>query len=370
MIKIEIKKVQKYNNAKHCLISSENGMHNVINSLIGLHSARLITPISTLNSRLDLFTPEELFAETFVKNNLIKLRCMRGTLHTVDLTMAPIVHQATKKKRLSVCLGILNKLNINAKKISFIEELILTLLEEKELASKDIEHYLLTKYNTANLITRAVIKKLWESGDVCYLNKSLYWGSETRVYALTRKRYPTLVLDSISEEEAITKLVYFYIKQYGPVTEKDIIWWIGLPSTSIRKALNILSEKLCTVSIGQTELSFFLLTEDLEDLQKTQMYENQNNIKLLAYEDPFLKGYFESRFRYVSESIYPKLFNPIGEARSSIMKNGQVIGLWYFDRKRNYVDTELFQKLSKFDLNKLDFEISKTIKCLSRNERN
>lgn len=368
MHKINLEKVQHYNNNKHCLIKPETTIFNVVNSLIGLHSARLITPFSTLNTRLDDFKPEELISETFTKNNLIKLRCMRTTLHTVNLDMAPIVHQSTKKIRNNICLGLLKKLNVNNSMILYIEELIKDLLQQNELNSKEIEIHLAIKKNIHINVTRAIIKKLWEDGIICYLNKSNYWGAEKRIYALTEKRYPTVFLEGISETEALRKLIQVYIKQYGPVTEKDIVWWTGLPVSIIRKSLDILKKELCIIYISEIRSPFFLLNEDLETLKETENKCDFNNIKLLAYEDPFLKGYFESRLRYVSKKNYSKLFNPIGEARSSIIKNGMVVGLWKWNKKENSVETELFETFSKTDNKILDTELFKTIKCLSKNE--
>lgn len=369
MYKIDLKKVQLYNNNKHCLIKTETSIFKVINNLIGLHSARLITPFSALNTRLDNFTPEELISETFTKNSLIKLRCMRTTLHTVNLDMAPIVHQSTKKIRNTLCLGILKKLNVDNSLIAKTEELIKNLLEESELNSKEIEIYLTIKKNIHINVTRAIIKKLWEDGIICYLNKSTYWGAEKRVYALTEKRYPTLFLEGISETESLRKLIHIYIKQYGPVTEQDIVWWTGLSVSLIRKSLEFLKKELCVIHINEVKSAFFLLHDDLDSLEKTKNQDDFNNIKLLAYEDPFLKGYFESRSRYVLENNYSKLFNPIGEARSSIIKNGMVVGLWKWNKKLNTVETELFEKFSKTDTEILNNEIFKTIKCLSKNEK-
>jgi hypothetical protein len=42
-------------------------------------------------------------------------------------------------------------------------------------------------------------------------------------------------------------------------------------------------------------------------------------LTLLAYEDPSLKGYYESRFLYVDQKHYRLLFNKIGESRASII---------------------------------------------------
>ncbi|UUF16752.1 MULTISPECIES: DNA glycosylase AlkZ-like family protein [Flavobacterium] len=366
---INLEKIQTYNNNKHCLIKTENNIFNVVNSLIGLHSARLITPFSTLNTRLDDFNPEELISETFTKNNLIKLRCMRTTLHTVNLDMAPIVHQSTKKIRNTICLGLLKKLNLTSSTVLYTEELIKSILQENELSSKEIENHLFIKKNININVTRAIIKKLWEDGIICYLNKSTYWGTEKRIYALTEKRYPTLFLEGISETDSLKKLIRIYIKQYGPVTEQDIVWWTGLPVSLIRKSLEHLKKELYIIHIKEIKSPFFLLDEDLETLKETENQSDFTNIKLLAYEDPFLKGYFESRLRYVSEKNYSALFNPIGEARSSIIKNGMIVGLWKWNKKSNTVETELFEKFSKNDSKILDIEVVKTIKCLSKNEK-
>ena len=68
----------------------------------------------------------------------------------------------------------------------------------------------------------------------------------------------------------------------------------------------------------------------------------QNNITLLAYEDPSLKGYYESRERYVSDKFYKQLFNSIGESRASIVRNGEVIGIWSWDKKQKKIEKTIF----------------------------
>ena len=69
-------------------------------------------------------------------------------------------------------------------------------------------------------------------------------------------------------------------------------------------------------------------------------------ISLLAFEDPSLKGYYESRFRYVDKMNINKLFNQIGEVRASIIHNGNAIGIWQWN-KNKCIDISYFKPQTK-----------------------
>lgn len=356
---LELKDVQALNNYKHHLLDENKAkdISSVVSNLVGLHSARLITPYATLIPRVKNFDPSDLTNELFVNNNLIKLRCMRKTLHTVSLDLAPIVHQSTKKIRLSICKGIYKKLDISEYKISKVKEIILESIQYIDLSSKEIENYVLKNSNTSLLVTRAILKELWENGIICYNNKSDYWGKESRAYSLTSRKYPSLILTKITISEAQKSLVMMHIKCYGPVTEKDISWWSGLSISTIKNCIQSLNKSITKVTVKNLKGVFFIHSSDLENIRNIVF---PNKITLLAYEDPSLKGYYESRERYIVPKFYKNLFNPIGEARASILKNGTIVGIWSWDKKRSDITTSLFMPLNTKDKSSIKILVEKT----------
>ncbi len=349
---LSLVKVRMLNNYKHHILKENwsDNISDVVNNLVGLHSARLITPYAALIPRITNFNTESLTSELFVNHNLIKLRCMRKTLHTVTIDLAPIVHQATMKIRMPICRGLYRKIGVSIKNIEFAKELLLQLLDVSDLSSKELEYQLLHRKKIEPIITRAVIKELWEYGTICYVNKSDYWGSENRKYALTIRKYPKLLLNSVSEAKAQEDLVYFYIKSYGPVTESDISWWSGLSLSTIRICIESLGKKITSVTIKELSGKYLLTAPEIEEIYSNKYdLDLGNRLTLLAYEDPSLKGYYESRGRYIKKEFYYSLFNSIGEARSSILKNGEVIGIWGWDKRKEIISTSLFTSLEGND---------------------
>lgn len=86
--------------------------------------------------------------------------------------------------------------------------------------------------------------------------------------------------------------------------------------------------------------------------------ENDRWISLMAYEDPSLKGFYESRFLYVDMQHYNRLFNTIGEVRASIFSNGKAIGIWSIDKVMKRIDWEMFEKTDRQTKHYIEKKIS------------
>lgn len=357
-LRVRIEQVRAYNCAKHGLMDAYkfNGIEESVTNLLGLHSARLSTPFVALIIRGKRFRPSQLIDELYINHKLIKLRCMRKTLHTVTLDLAPIVHQATKSLRITECISFYRKNNLDKRLITQLRENVIKVLIGSSLSSKQI----IQKINVAKTvnpnIVRIVIKHLWEEGILCYINNSDTWNKERRVYSITKNRYPYLDLDSISVEDAQDLLIYKHIQCYGPVNEKDISWWSGLPLTVIRRGIRKFQVSISSIYVSGLENTFYISSDDLDDLLDFKFQHNW--IKLLAYEDPLLKGYFSSRERYICSDNYDKLFNRIGEARASILKNGVVIGVWEWDKRKQKIKIFPFGPLQKEDISLIEQEVN------------
>lgn len=66
----------------------------------GMHAARLLTPYVTAHARLPGFTGGDLRAALAPGGRLVKIRCMRRTLHLWPLDQAADAHAATLRLRL------------------------------------------------------------------------------------------------------------------------------------------------------------------------------------------------------------------------------------------------------------------------------
>ncbi|MFB5760582.1 DNA glycosylase AlkZ-like family protein [Paenibacillus medicaginis] len=323
--------------------------------LVGLHAARLSTPYVTLFARLEGFRPADLRDALHIHNQLIKTRCMRKTLHILPLPLVPVAHYATYAQRLSDVRVRHKALDLNNrnKQVGAYKQTITELLRHSPKSARAICESI-TSDEDEYPVVQAVIKDLWEEGILCYLNLSEYWYKEERVYGYTYDCYPEMRRPVLEVSEARASLIYKHICAYGPVTEKDISWWSGIGISEVRRIIHHYSSRLVTLNVEGFEPPLFM---EREDYMRCTSQHIPPWTALLAYEDPSLKGYYNSRCLYVSNDNYPRLFNTIGEARASLVCNGQVIGIWSWDRKTKRVQTEYFTSLDRESVESIDQQI-------------
>ena len=136
-----------------------------------------------------------------------------------------------------------------------------------------------------------------------------------------------------------SQLVKKYFKNFGPASLKDFSWWSGLSQNVALKEINSNNEYMRLIF---KDVTLYMLKEDYEKFLHTNL--DNNYINLLAWEESVIKAYKETRFRFVGDKDYDKLFNIIGEARCSILYNGQIVGVWEYDKKKQKINFNLFEK--------------------------
>ena len=303
--------LNEYVLAKHNILpgTQVTNIAEVANNHLGLHSARIMTPYTTLCSRLVEYTPQMLTSQLFETRELIKLRCMRKTLHMVPHNIAGLLHMATLKLRIAECVLFFDRNNISIDRVERFRETIKDYLNIPQKSS-DIESFIsqTLAMNEANKhdYAKLILKYVWEVGDLCYVNVANNWEKEDRRYASTKKYYPNLVLNELTSKEAQELLVYYYIKRFGPATIKDFSWWSGLSAKLMADYIEKNNSTFSSVYFDNCDKEFFVLNEELDNLEGYRCIE-YDWVTLLAYEDPSIKGYYESRFRYVDEDKYTML---------------------------------------------------------------
>lgn len=371
MLELKLDDIRYFNSYQQGLYPTEEypAIISVARNLVGLHSARLTTPYVTLFSRNKNFIHHSLREELFENKQLIKMRCMRKTLHIVPLDLAPIVHQATLKLRTQDWVRLSKQVESQTKQIDRIREIIIEQIKEKPKSSKAIIEIISQKEppSYCTTILPFIIKQLWEEGVICYINASKDWLHEDRVYGYTSSFYSDLNLSKYEQSEAENLLIRKYIHSYGPVAPEDISWWTGLGIGKVHKHLKEIQNHIIEVKIRGIEKAFYMTHVSLDHYFSIEKLPCKKWVKLLAYEDPYLKGYFYSRWRYIDQPYMSRLFNTIGEARSSIMIDGKVIGIWGFDKKSKEIIWESFIKLTGEDLYLLSVAIDEQQQWLNVN---
>lgn len=296
---------------------------------LGLHSARVISPYVTAAARTSSAASLANLLGEVDDPALITIRCMRKTLHTLPVEMATYAHAATRPYRLRDVGSLARRSGLS--------------LEQLEaLAGEVIEHLGVTGRQSHRQIEQAVarnghelaaarlaLKLLWERGEVTYRNCSPNWNHEVRRFQLRTFSHPRFDPE-MSTDVGIHALVEAYFTRYGPATLLDASWWSGLGQGRIAQALGRLH--VMEMELPWAGRPFYMTAKAFEEYEASPIDMGKTGVNLLAHEDVALKAYFESRSRYLGDLAPSQAFNQIGEVRPTILHDGQVVGLWGWNR--------------------------------------
>lgn len=319
---------------------------------VGIHAARIQSPPVAVHARSFPKLRLDLRREANVDRSVIKLRCMRGTLHYCSLKLAPIVHQATLKNRLRLCTQLKASVGVDKTLEHFIRERCLDECDgailpgatiQKRVVAKCARKFPGTDEQKLAASVRVILKDLWENGFLFYQNGASLFGREEREFGLTKDHFKSLDWKCHSSDDATRLLVYRYFQQYGPASIRDVCWWSGISSKAIAAALMDLGREVRPIRLADCAPELYMALDDIDQFEQFSYHYDDQPI-LLAYEDSLLKGYFETRNRYIAPKNYNKLFNQIGEARASISIRGRVEGTWSWNSRNKRI---LFQPFAR-----------------------
>jgi len=350
LVRVPRPEERAYRLARHGLVperSTPAGVDALASATYGLHAARQSSPWVTLRTRLPAFEPTELRHMLSGERRLIKVRCMRQTLHILPLDLARTAHHATLRQRLAPCRARLRRLGRSDTALRDACARVRAVLGETPVPYRELEARAASTRHQVSLI-RIAIKWLWETGEVAHVDLSPSLHHEHRAFVATEAQYPGLDLraEAPDLQSSCDALVREHLRAFGPASIADTAWWSGLGRTAVRDAVMRAGGEFVPVALDGVSDELLLAADELERLRDTEPLD-PGHVTLLAYEDPTLKGYFSTRSRYVDACHYDLLFNTIGEARAAIMVGGEAVGIWSFDRRGRRVTHSLMRRLTK-----------------------
>jgi len=170
-------------------------------------------------------------------------------------------------------------------------------------------------------------------------------------------------LNEFDEASAKESIVKQYLASFAPVTENDIAWWTGFPKGEIRKILEDLKDKITHLEVSDMDGTYIMLCPDKKLLEPTRPSKKQN-VSLLPVFDPYIMGYKE-RKRYLDHNYYDNVFDFNGNATSTIVLDGKVVGVWDLKgEEKPLVEIFLFEKVERNAMKEIHlkaYEIGKFI---------
>lgn len=309
----------------------------------GLHAARLLTPYVTAHTRNPAFTPDELRTALAPGGTLVKIRCMRRTLHLWPAHQAADAHTATLRLRLGATLATARRHGLTKAELQHWGQRAVGALAGGPLPYRDLQDHLAKQHPECAGIAavRLGIKWAWESGRITYRNTAASLHREERQFALLDHAHPGLTLTGPDPRAATVALLTRYLHAYGPAAEGDLLWWTGLTRAEITPALAALHGQLVPVRVDGLPDELLALEEDVASIRSSSPLP-ADHVRLLAFEDPAFKGYFTTRSRYHDPAHTARAFNTIGEVRATITVAGRITGTWAWDKRTRTVQSTLF----------------------------
>ncbi len=296
----------------------------IVRDVGGLHATGATTPYMSLFARHQGFEKEDLHDALYVKRTLGKIRCMRKTIHVLTREMIPIAFGAT--------LGMVEKASrehltfrgVPSEAYEAISKEIMALLEHGGMTASEIKKELEIQINVA-----PILYLMCDQGLLIRDEPEKGWRDRNHRYSLFHRVFPDLRLDEIEETVAVTLLVHQYLGSYGPSTVGDIAWWTGLGKRKVQAALDRLRDKITYIHIEELEGDFLILEAEKDLLEKADL-PPRSVVNLLPSLDPYIMGYKE-RERYLDLTHYNRVFDRSGNATSTILIDGKIIGVWDFE---------------------------------------
>ncbi|MGK5533562.1 DNA glycosylase AlkZ-like family protein [Streptomyces sp. URMC 129] len=321
------------------------GLAALADAQAGLHAARLLTPYVTAHTRFgDLFTPDQLREALVPGGPLLKVRCMRRTLHLWPVGQASDAHAASLRLRLGATAATARRHGLTRQDLHLWAARAQESLAGGPLSYTDLTARLIKQHTGARTETvRLGIKWAWESGHLTCRNTASSLHREQRQFALMGHIHPHLSLNGTDPATATITLVRRYLRAYGPAAEGDLLWWSGLTRAEIGPALAAIHGEITRVCVEGLPGTLLALTEEIDRIRNSPPLP-EDHVRLLAFEDPTFKGYFTTRARYHDPAHTARAFNSIGEVRATITVAGRITGVWSWDKKTRTVDAEFFTR--------------------------
>ena len=358
---------------QHLLPSSRlTDVVQVTRGVVALHTTDPTTPYLSLWARSQNFQRQALDNALYERRELVRLLCMRVTLHVVPSDQAPFFFQAYAERRTSTELRDGASLLVQAGlckereaggRLNKLHQQVLDVLTRQgpctareigqavpELQAK-IQHNVGKSYEGEFSIGSRLISSMCALGMLVRTRPGGTWRSNLYEYAALADWLPDVDLDSVPPKQARVQLVQRYLSAFGPATLDDVVWWTGLTKGETKKTLQSLEPMIERTSIEGLDGEYLILTDDIP---RPQGLPDAHPVFFLPTLDPYIMGYHDRR-RFLSPEHNDKVFDRAGNAMPTVWVNGRVVGAWG-QRQDGSVVYGLFESVSKKEHSRLTSE--------------
>ncbi len=349
----------------------------VTRDIVALHATAATGPYLSLWARVPDFQRQALEDALYERRELVRVHCMRMTVHAVPSDEVPFFFQAYVERHaqaefqgwepLLVQAGICQEGEAEAL-LKQLHRRVLDVLTEKgpstarqisqavpELKAK-IRHDVGKSYEGQFSIGSRLMLTMSVLGLLVRARPRGTWRSNLYEYAALSDWLPDVDLESVTPQEARAWLVRRYLAAFGPATLDDVQWWTGFSKGETEEALEALKPAAVEVAIEGLGDGYLMLADDAQRLRDFAQ-PSVPYVFLLPGLDPYIMGY-RDRGRFLAAGHRAKVFDRAGNAMPTVWANGRVVGAWG-QRRDGSVIYGLFETVDEEERALLEGEVQR-----------
>lgn len=278
--------------------------------------------------------------------SLIKLWCMRGTLHLLPTEDLPTYWKAVMGYQLGEWRRWLRRTGRlrPQQERDRLHARLLEALEEGPLTRNELSARLPHFVPQSGASWGVDLKELCYLGKVCHAEPS---GAEARFARLDRW-LPGADLEAVDHTAAQRSFLLKYLRGFGPATVQDFAHWAGFRVGDARSVFQASAKELAEVKIEGPKGRYWVGKDDLPELLDEGEAEPPLPVRLLPQFDLLLLGH-KQKGRFLDEVHYKKIFRKAGWVSATVWADGRVVGTWSDERSEGKLrlKVELFAPLRR-----------------------
>jgi hypothetical protein len=333
---------------------------DLVKSVGWVYSPGCSTPYLSMWARLSSFKAEDLNKLVFDDKKLVQLETLRGCTMLVPRDEAAIALRIRTRTFTELAKQARAQMPVTDIEMEKLKVAVLKTLEHGPRSMEQIQKVIppalvrdfgvdLKRIGFTNSLALAV-NLLKEDGRVIKTQTKRRLDTTTYSYALLSDLLPEVDPFAMRNEEAFRKLATQYFRSEAPARIKDFAWWAGINVTDAIKGAAEAKPKLVPIAVEGATDEYLISEADLEELYAFEPDESAMNF--IPYRDTYLKGQREIVDRFVSSRDADKPFSRwkgklINDPLATIVRNGQVIGVWEWNEDTKDVDLFPFDTSQK-----------------------
>jgi DNA glycosylase AlkZ-like len=339
---------------------SSSKLLDLINAVGWIYSPGCSTPYLSLWARLSSFKTEDLNKLVFDERKLVQLETLRGCTMLVPRSQAAIALRIRPRTYTELAKQVRQQMPVTDAEMDKIKTKLVHELEGGSKTTSQLEAAIprvlirdfgpeLKRIGFINSFSLA-LNLLKEEGRIIKIQTRRRLDSTEYSYILLSDLLPEVDPFAMRNDEAWMRLASQYFKAEAPARSKDFAWWAGINVTDAIKGIEEAKPKLVLVSVEGSKDEYLIPESDVDEFYSFSPEDSPSN--LIPYRDTFLKGQREIVDRFLRVEHADKPFSRwkgklINDPIATVVRNGQVVGVWEWNESTENVDLILFETTPK-----------------------